>query len=160
MVNKKWMLSLTLALVLATSMAWAQAAGQQGMQSGQQSQMKVEEDLVGKTVVSSKGEDLGRVEDVVADQNGKVQYIILSHGGMLGMGGERVPVPWSAVQQSSAQQAGQQKDQADRLVINIDKQKLENAPKLSRNETLDLNDPQMNQKIHSYYGTESQQKSQ
>ena len=150
MVNKKWMLSLTLALVLATSMAWAQAAGQQGMQSGQQSQMKVEEDLVGKTVVSSKGEDLGRVEDVVADQNGKVQYIILSHGGVLGMGGERVPVPWSAVQQSSAQQAGQ----------HIDKQKLENAPKLSRNETLDLNDPQMNQKIHSYYGTESQQKSQ
>jgi sporulation protein YlmC with PRC-barrel domain len=156
MVNKKWVLSLTLALVLATSMAWAQAAGQQG----QQSQMKVEEDLVGKKVVSNKGEDLGSVEDVVADQNGKIQYIILSHGGMLGMGGERVPVPWSAVKQSSAQQAGQQTDQADRLVINIDKQKLENAPKLSRNETLDLRDSQMNQRIHSYYGTELQQKSQ
>ena len=51
--------------------------------------------ILGKKVQSLKGEDLGRVVDVLADNSGRVRVAIIEFGGFLGVGNRRIPVDWS-----------------------------------------------------------------
>lgn len=52
-------------------------------------------ELMNKTVINSKGESLGAIEDVVLDpMNGKVKYAAVSMGGFLGIGDKLFAVPW------------------------------------------------------------------
>ena len=51
--------------------------------------------ILGKKVQSLKGEDLGRVVDVLADSSGRVRVAIIEFGGFLGVGNRRIPVDWS-----------------------------------------------------------------
>ena len=57
--------------------------------------------LLDYRVRNSAGEDLGKIEDVVADpETGNIQYAILSFGGVFGMGNKLFPIPWSSLQMS------------------------------------------------------------
>lgn len=51
--------------------------------------------VLGKKVQGPKGEDLGRVVDVLADNSGRVRVAIIEFGGFLGVGIRRIPVDWS-----------------------------------------------------------------
>jgi sporulation protein YlmC with PRC-barrel domain len=85
------------------------------MESGQ---MMTAEKLKGMEVVSQKGEGIGEIEEVMIDQqSGEVKFVIISIGGILGMGGEEVAAPLSAFQIS---------DEQARLTV--DQSKLENVP--------------------------------
>lgn len=50
--------------------------------------------ILGKKVQGPKGEDLGRVVDVLADAGGRVQVAIIDFGGFLGVGNRRIAVAW------------------------------------------------------------------
>jgi hypothetical protein len=50
--------------------------------------------ILGKDVKSPKGEDLGRVVDVLADGQGQVRAAIIDFGGFLGVGTRRIAVDW------------------------------------------------------------------
>lgn len=50
--------------------------------------------ILGKRVKSAKGEDLGRVVDVLADASGHVRVAIIDFGGFLGVGNHRIAVEW------------------------------------------------------------------
>ena len=50
--------------------------------------------LLGKPVRSAKGEDLGRVVDVIVDRGGTVQAAIIDFGGFLGVGTRKIAVDW------------------------------------------------------------------
>jgi putative membrane protein len=50
------------------------------------------EEVIGSKVVNNKGEEVGKVEDLVIDQD-KVQYAVISVGGFLGIGEKHVVVP-------------------------------------------------------------------
>jgi hypothetical protein len=52
------------------------------------------ETLLGKPVQSAKGEDLGRVVDVIVDRGGAVQAAIIDFGGFLGVGTRKIAVDW------------------------------------------------------------------
>lgn len=52
------------------------------------------ETLLGKPVQSTKGEDLGRVVDVIVDRSGAVQAAIIDFGGFLGVGTRKIAVDW------------------------------------------------------------------
>jgi sporulation protein YlmC with PRC-barrel domain len=51
--------------------------------------------LIGTDVITPHNESLGTVDDiVVSPRSGKVIYLVISHGGPLGIAKEYVPVPW------------------------------------------------------------------
>jgi hypothetical protein len=50
--------------------------------------------ILGKKVQSPKGDDLGRVVDVLADSGGRVRVAIIDFGGFLGVGDRKIAVDW------------------------------------------------------------------
>jgi sporulation protein YlmC with PRC-barrel domain len=54
-------------------------------------------DLIGSSVRSPANESIGRVYDVLLDRVGAARSIVVSSGGMLGIGDRRVEVPYSEV---------------------------------------------------------------
>lgn len=55
------------------------------------------EELIGLNVKNAAGEDVARVSDIILDSSGAAKHIILTEGGVLGVGGRSVAVPVSAV---------------------------------------------------------------
>jgi hypothetical protein len=55
------------------------------------------ESILGREVVSSAGEDMGRVVDVLVDRRGQVRAAIIDFGGFLGVGSRKIAVDWSAL---------------------------------------------------------------
>ncbi len=54
--------------------------------------------LKGDKVVNTAGEDLGKIEEFMIDlENGRVGYVVVSHGGLLGIGSKLFAVPWQAL---------------------------------------------------------------
>jgi sporulation protein YlmC with PRC-barrel domain len=53
--------------------------------------------LKGDKVVNTAGEDIGKIEEFMIDlQDGKVGYVVVSHGGLLGLGNKLFAIPWQA----------------------------------------------------------------
>ncbi|WP_175130769.1 PRC-barrel domain-containing protein, partial [Paraburkholderia rhynchosiae] len=49
-------------------------------------------------VVSSDGEDIGKISDIMLDvRSGRIAYAVLSEGGFLGMGTNLHAIPWNAL---------------------------------------------------------------
>jgi hypothetical protein len=93
-------------------------------------------------------EKLASVSEYVIDMNnGKVKYVILSHGGFLGIGEDLLPVPIEAL-------SVRRDDDADKrfLVLNMDREKLESAPSFDSGEWPDFNDREWSQRINQFYG--------
>jgi PRC-barrel domain protein len=53
--------------------------------------------ILGRQVLSSAGEDMGRVVDIVVDRNGQVRAAVIDFGGFLGVGNRKVAVDWNAL---------------------------------------------------------------
>jgi sporulation protein YlmC with PRC-barrel domain len=53
--------------------------------------------IVGLSVYNENNENLGSINELLMDKNGKVQGIVLSVGGFLGMGSHLVAVPYEKV---------------------------------------------------------------
>lgn len=65
---------------------YPETAGEKGG-AGLVSKVICAKDFIGKDLKNAKGEDLGKVEDLAVDVNGsKVAYVVVSSGGVMGMG--------------------------------------------------------------------------
>ena len=53
--------------------------------------------LLGQQVVSSGGDDMGRIVDVVVDRAGHIRAAVIDFGGFLGVGSRKVAVDWQAL---------------------------------------------------------------
>jgi sporulation protein YlmC with PRC-barrel domain len=81
-------------------------------------------EIKGTHVKNLQGEDLGTIDEVLLDpETGNVKFAILEVGGFLGLGSTRVAVPWSAFQLT-------QDGNKAKWVLDADKEKLKNAPKV------------------------------
>lgn len=75
------------------------------------------DDILKKNVINPQGDDLGKISDMrIAFPEGKVRYLVLRHGGVLGVAAKRFAIPPEAVIYRSGD---------DSFVVNIDKQRLE-----------------------------------
>jgi hypothetical protein len=78
--------------------------------------------ILGRKVVSSAGEDMGRVIDVVVDRNGQVRAAVIDFGGFLGVGNRKVAVDWNALHFAPAGS----KD--DRITLDLTRDQVKAAP--------------------------------
>ena len=53
--------------------------------------------VLGRQVLGSTGEDMGRVIDIVVDRNGQVRAAVIDFGGFLGVGSRKIAVDWAAL---------------------------------------------------------------
>ena len=79
--------------------------------------------IVGTKVKDAQGKDIGEIDALLIDsQEGKVTHVIIGKGGLLGVGEQKVVVPWSEVKMTT------DKD-GDRVAVTVDQAKLESAPR-------------------------------
>ena len=53
--------------------------------------------ILGREVLSSTNENMGRIVDVLVDHSGKVRAAIIDFGGFLGVGSRKIAVDWNAL---------------------------------------------------------------
>ena len=53
--------------------------------------------ILGREVLSSTGENMGRIVDVLVDLSGRVRAAIIDFGGFLGVGSRKIAVEWDAM---------------------------------------------------------------
>lgn len=56
------------------------------------------EGILGREIYSPKGEDMGKIVDVLVDHTGQVRAAIIDFGGFLGVGTRKIAVDWRAIQ--------------------------------------------------------------
>lgn len=76
--------------------------------------------ILGSKVQGPKGEDLGRVVDVLADASGRVRIAIIDFGGFLGVGDRRIAVEWPLLRFSPSDPAS--------VVLSVERDKLKVLP--------------------------------
>ena len=100
--------------------------------------------IVGTNVQNSAREDLGEIKDLMIDlSGGRIAYAVLSFGGILGMGDKLFAIPWEAFQVVQEEEI---------LILNVAKEKLEQAPGFDKDNWPDMADVTWGKSIHSYYG--------
>ena len=79
-----------------------QAAEQMGaaeQEAGQRQPQAGQHELINMQVVGQDGEDVGEIQNVLVDEDGQVKAVIIQHGtAVLGVGGQRVAVPYERLQ--------------------------------------------------------------
>ena len=101
--------------------------------------------LTGDDIFVLIGEEIGVLKEIILDMHaGRVGYAVLSVGGMRGMGEKLFAVPWQALTLDAANK---------RLILDIDKNRLEAAPGFNKDDWPDMADSAWELGIHNYYGT-------
>ena len=62
--------------------------------------------ILGKSVLSSAGEDMGRIVDIIVSRDGQVHAAIIDFGGFLGIGMRKIAVDWHALNFAPAGKPG------------------------------------------------------
>ncbi len=100
--------------------------------------------LDGNDVYNKQDEDLGDIKEIMLDvPTGRVAYAVLSFGGFLGMGDKLFAVPWSALHLDTVNK---------RFVLDVSKERLQEAPGFDPNAWPDMADPTWIKGVHAYYG--------
>ena len=101
--------------------------------------------LVGNDVYNPKDEDLGAIKEIMLDmRSGQVGYAVLSFGGFLGMGEKLFAVPWNALLLDTKNK---------RFVLNVEKDRLKDAPGFNKDKWPDMADQSWARDLHTFYGT-------
>lgn len=83
--------TLALALGAAAQAADPQSSGQAITNSYRAS------DLEGMPINGTQGREIGEISEVIISPDGKVSHVVMSKGGVLGVGGDKYLVPWNRI---------------------------------------------------------------
>jgi len=99
--------------------------------------------LEGNKVVNHLGEDIGKIEDLMIDTNkGRVDYAVLSFGGIMGIGDKLFAVPMERIRVDTEKEC---------CVFNVKKERLENAPGFDKDDWPNTADAKWRSTIADYY---------
>lgn len=105
---------------------------------------KLLSEIRGMDIHNRQGDKLGTIRDVVIDsRSGKAAYFVVSAGGLAGVNQTLRAVP---IQALNHERVGED----DRIVLDLDKPRWEQAPALERGQITSL--PQDGGTIHQFYG--------
>ena len=78
------------------------------------------ESVLGIEALSSAGDDMGRITDIIVDRGGQVRAAIIDFGGFLGVGSRKIAVDWRSLHFNPKKAAS--------VVVNLTKDQLRVAP--------------------------------
>lgn len=100
-------------------------------------------DVIGMKVEGTDGKSLGKIKDLVLDPDeGDVQYAVLDFGGFLGIKDKYFIVPWEAINFNP---------KGTKIVLDVSKRDLKNAPGFDKNHWPDFSDQQQQVMIYEFY---------
>lgn len=102
--------------------------------------------LIGSDLKNRQGETLGRVQDIVLDQQGRVAFIAVSNQSTQGATGQLTAVPFAALAHESGQ-----------LVLDMSKDRFASAPSFSQDQWPNLEARTFTTDIFRYYGVRPDQ---
>jgi sporulation protein YlmC with PRC-barrel domain len=101
----------------------------------------------GMPVRNSKGDDLGKIEDLVIELNsGDVRYAAVSFGGFASIGDKLFAVPWKKL-------AFKYGEEDSFFILDTTEQQLKRAPGFDQNKWPDVADPAWAKEVDAFYGT-------
>jgi sporulation protein YlmC with PRC-barrel domain len=83
--------------------------------------------ILGKSVRSNAGEDMGRIVDVIVSRDGQVRAAIIDFGGFLGIGIRKIAVDWRALNFAPAGKPGT-------ITVDLTRNQVRLAPEYKRGE--------------------------
>jgi sporulation protein YlmC with PRC-barrel domain len=99
--------------------------------------------LDGNKVMSSDGEHVGKISDIMLDvRNGRIAYAVISEGGFLGMGSTLHAIPWSALTLDTDEKC---------FHVDITAQRLKDDPGFDKDHWPTMADAKWGATTHSYY---------
>jgi len=100
--------------------------------------------LKGDRVVNREGGDMGIIEEIMIDVvRGHVAFVVLSFGGIFGMGQKLFAIPWQAFNVDTLNK---------RLILNAKHEALEKAPGFDKDNWPNMADPAWESDLYGYYG--------
>jgi sporulation protein YlmC with PRC-barrel domain len=101
--------------------------------------------LTGDKVRNSAGDDLGSVDDIMIDiPEGRIAYVVLSFGGVLGIGNKLFAVPWDILRVDEDEKC---------FILNVDKHVLETAPGFDKDNWPDMANTEFASRVYGHFGT-------
>ena len=95
-------------------------------------------------MVNLEGDHLGKIDEIMIDlHDGRVAYAVLSFGGVMGMGNKLFAIPWDALELNLDNRE---------FILDVDKERLEQAPGFDKDNWPDFADPTWGAQIYQYYG--------
>lgn len=83
--------------------------------------------ILGKSVRSSAGEDMGRIVDIIVSHDGQVRAAIIDFGGFLGIGTRKIAVDWRALNFAPGGKPGS-------ITVDLTRNQVRLAPEYKRGE--------------------------
>ena len=115
--TRQWLIT---AIVLALFFAVSGPAGAQQKQKGQENatmeqsqQTGTPYPLIGRDLITSRGENIGEVENVIVNYDGQVEKVIVDVGGFLGLGEKTVAISLDSLRLSKWNEAVYQGTEED-----------------------------------------------
>ncbi len=107
--------------------------------------VKASEQVIGVDVKNTQQEDLGEITELMLEKvSGKVAYVVLAFGGILGMGEKYFAVPWNAISYDKNEEC---------FILNKSTAELKNAPGFDKDHWPNMADRQWGESINKYYGS-------
>ena len=97
-------------------------------------------EIVGTRVRDPQGEEVGKIDDLVFDTEGRISFAIVGYGGFLGMGQKLVAVPVNSLSYG---------EEPRHFVLNTSREKIQSAPLFSSKA---LDDPEWTKDVYRYFG--------
>lgn len=99
----------------------------------------------GTNVNNSQGENLGQIKDLMINlHTGRIEYAVLSFGGVMGIGDKLFAVPWQALTVD---------ERNEQILLDVPKERLKNAPGFDKNNWPNFADRTLMEPLHTFYGT-------
>lgn len=100
--------------------------------------------IAGTKVKNLDGNNIGEIQDLMIDfQTRNVVYAVLSFGGFMGIGDKYFAIPVEALNFDSKE---------ERIILDVDKKRLENAPGFDKDNWPMEASPEFVQSIYEHYG--------
>lgn len=111
--------------------------------SGPGPEVMAADTLEGDRVINARGETLGKIRDIMIDvQTGRVAYAVLSVGGVMGIADKLHAIPWQALVLDADNKC---------FVLDVEKDRLDNAPGFDKDHWPSMADPQWAVSVYEYY---------